>query len=371
MLQRKLRVLVVDDAVDYRRILCDFIDTMEDCELAGTSARGALALGKMTQTAVDLVLLDCEMPEMSGFETLRAIVRHHGSTSVILLSDGSTRSEDAEAIAKELGALGLLQKPVSPADGTELFSKIRALMQKAHIRRNLRGTATPVATRPAIAPAAIVPAPIVLAKPTRFPKPGRIDAVFIGVSTGGPEALMQLLPSLPVDLGVPVLIVQHMPPLFTASLAHDLDRRSALSVREALHGESIRPNVVLIAPGGRHMIVRSRPAVTRGQQELLIGLDDGPPENSCRPAVDVLFRSAAKHYAGRALAIVMTGMGSDGCEGMRALKQAGCLALTQSERTCVVYGMPLAVDEAGLSDEQVPLPLLAARITRAVMGERA
>jgi two-component system chemotaxis response regulator CheB len=326
----------------------------------------------MTQTSIDLVLLDCEMAEMTGLETLREIRRHHGSTNVIMLSDGSTRNENSEAMAKELGALGFLYKPASQGGNGELLTSIKSLMQKVHIHRNLRGTVLAAPKGEVIRTAAAAPAsPSLPVQAKGFPKASRIDVVLIGVSTGGPEALMQLIPSLPADLGVPVLIVQHMPPLFTASLARDLDRRSALSVKEAAQGEAIHPNVVLIAPGGRHMIVRARPDLVHGGQELLIGFDDGPPENSCRPAVDVLFRSAARHYAGRALAVVMTGMGSDGCEGIRALKHAGCLAITQSEKTCVVYGMPLAVDEAGLSDEQVPLPMLAARITRAVMGEHA
>lgn len=369
MQQQKLRVLVVDDAVDYRRILADFIEGLDDTELAGTSARGALALGKLAQTKVDLVLLDAEMPEMSGLDTLREIRRLH-TASVIMMSDGSTRNERPHLVAEGLDVLGFLEKPASLATGgADLLLRIRSLMQKMHLRRNLRGAepALVISAPPRIVEAP-KPSPVTL---PHVPKAGRIDVVLIGISTGGPEALMHLIPSLPADLGVPVLIVQHMPPLFTASLARDLDRRSPLTVREATQGEPILPNTVLIAPGGHHMIVRSRPDPARGGDELLIGFDDGPPENSCRPSVDVLFRSAAKHYAGHAMAIVMTGMGNDGLGGMRELKRTGCLSITQSEKTCVVYGMPLAVDEAGLSDEQVPLPMLASRILRAVKGERA
>jgi two-component system chemotaxis response regulator CheB len=197
------------------------------------------------------------------------------------------------------------------------------------------------------------------------PLPARIDVIGIGVSTGGPNALAELIPRLPEDLPVPVLLVQHMPPLFTASLAEQLANRSALKVREARDGEPILPGTVLIAPGGKHMVVRRRGDV-EGASMAIVGLNENPPENSCRPSVDVLYRSKAAQYDGNMLAVIMTGMGSDGCEGVRAMKRRGCHCITQSEATCVVYGMPLAVDEAGLSDEQVPLAQMAQRITTLV-----
>lgn len=176
---------------------------------------------------------------------------------------------------------------------------------------------------------------------------------------------------LPADLAAPVLIVQHMPPSFTASLAEYLAGKSQIAVREAVEGEPILAGAVLIAPGGRHMVVRARVDAATGQPERIVGSSDAPPENSCRPSVDVLFRSVATHYAGNILAVVMTGMGNDGCEGVRAMKRQGCLCLTQSEDSCVVYGMPMAVDEAGLSDRRVPLRLLASQIIRAVKGDPA
>ena len=197
------------------------------------------------------------------------------------------------------------------------------------------------------------------------PVPERIDVVGIGVSTGGPNALAELIPRLPADFPVPILLVQHMPPMFTASLAEHLDQKSQVSVREARDGEPVLPGGVYIAPGGRHMVVRRLP-----DGALIVGLNDNPPENSCRPSVDVLFRSLAAQFEGNLLAVVMTGMGSDGCEGVRAMKRRGCRVLTQSEASCIVYGMPLAVDEADLSDEQVPLDRLADRITRLARKNR-
>jgi two-component system chemotaxis response regulator CheB len=178
-----------------------------------------------------------------------------------------------------------------------------------------------------------------------------------------------MIPRLPADLPVPVLLVQHMPPLFTSSLAEQLNQRAALKVREARDGELILPGTVYIAPGGKHMVVRRR-VDSEGHSVPIVGLNENPPENSCRPSVDVLFRSLAAQYEGNMLAVIMTGMGSDGCEGVRVMKRRGCYCLTQSEASCVVYGMPLAVDEAGLSDERVPLAQLAHRITTLVRKSR-
>ncbi len=198
----------------------------------------------------------------------------------------------------------------------------------------------------------------------------RIDVVGIGISTGGPNALGELLPRLPADFPVPILLVQHMPPLFTASLAEYLDERSRVAVREARDGEPVLPGCVYLAPGGRHMVVRRLAGPDGEASSLVIGLNENPLENSCRPSVDVLFRSLAAHHDGNMLAVIMTGMGNDGCEGVRAMKRRGCLCLTQSEASCIVYGMPLAVDEAELSDEQVPLDQLADRITQLVRRNR-
>jgi two-component system chemotaxis response regulator CheB len=189
--------------------------------------------------------------------------------------------------------------------------------------------------------------------------------VVIGISTGGPNALKEVIPKLTASLNVPVLIVQHMPPLFTASLAESLGRKSVLTVREAQEGDVLRPNTVLIAPGGKHMVIRSDPNGVGGPG-FILALNENPPEQNCRPSVNVLFRSAATYFGGRVLAIVMTGMGEDGCEGVRAMKRQGCICLTQEESTCVVYGMPRAVDEAGLSDARVPLEQMAERIQQFV-----
>jgi len=194
----------------------------------------------------------------------------------------------------------------------------------------------------------------------------RIELLAIGVSTGGPNALARLIPLLPADLGVPLLIVQHMPAVMTASLAESLDKKSALYVHEAVDGEEVLPNVAYVASGGRHMTVISGRATGGSSGKKRIQLTSDPPVNSCRPSVDVLFRSLAKAYSGKVLAVIMTGMGSDGMNGVLALKQRNCYCMVQSEETCVFYGMPRAVVEAGLSDEKVPLQNMACRIIELV-----
>ena len=376
---QRLRVLIVDDTVVYRRILSEVIEAMDDAVLAGTAPHGRLALAKLEQQPADLVLLDVEMPEMNGLDTLKEIRRLYPATGVVMISGANLSSAETTMRCLELGALDFLRKPEgadAEAGRQELKDKLRPLLRHVRTRINLQqGTGSrgpqpapaPVHAGPA-APHHAVPPP---ARPGRMaPVPGRIDVVGIGVSTGGPNALAELIPRLPADFPVPILLVQHMPPLFTASLAEHLDHKSKVAVREARDGEPVLAGSVYLAPGGRHMVVRRLPDADGGPSGLIVGLNDNPLENSCRPSVDVLFRSIAAHYEGNMLAVVMTGMGSDGCEGVRAMKRRGCLCLTQSEASCIVYGMPLSVDEAGLSDEQVPLDRLADRITYLVRKNR-
>lgn len=372
MTGHRLKVLIVDDTVVYRRILSEVVEGMADAELVGTAPHGRLALAKLEQTPADLVLLDVEMPEMGGLETLKEIRRRYPNTSVVMISGTNMSSAEITLRCLEQGAIDFLRKPEGTDPGAnriELKDKLRPLMRHVQTRFNLqRGSLG--ALSPETAPqrqvaateAPIVTSPIV--KSMRFaPVPTRFDVVGIGVSTGGPNALAEVIPRLPADLPVPILLVQHMPPLFTASLADHLNQKSGLAVREAKDGEPILPGNVFIAPGGMHMVVRRYMDSGTGISVPVVGLNESLPENSCRPSVDVLFRSLASHYEGNMLAVIMTGMGSDGCEGVRAMKRKGCLCLSQTEASCVVYGMPLAVDEAGLSDEQVPLDRLADRIS--------
>lgn len=352
-----LNVLVVDDTIVYRKILSEVLESLEGVQLLGTASQGRLALARMEQTPADLVLLDVEMPEMDGLETLGHLRKRWPETDVVMVSGTNMSSAEITVQALEQGALDFIRKPEGSdpeASRQELRDKLRPLIRHIGTRRNMRAPVAPKAALPPPLPSPTLSRPML----------GRIEVVGIGVSTGGPNALAEVIPLLPADFPVPILVVQHMPPTFTASLAEHLDRRSHLRVCEAREGEPIQTGNVYIAPGGKHMVVR-RHETGNGRQRI-IGLNENPPENSCRPSVDVLFRSMAAQYDGGIAALVMTGMGNDGCEGVRTLKRRGCHCLTQSAETCVVYGMPMAVDEAGLSDEQIPLHFLAQRLVRLV-----
>ncbi len=386
MADQSLRVLVVDDTIVYRRILSSIIEELPGTELAATAPNGKIALAKMETAEVDLVLLDVEMPVLDGLKTLEVIRERFPEVGVIMISGSNTSAAGITIRALERGAIDFVPKPegTDPEESQrQLAQHIKRLVQLFQTRRALRTGRRIAVERPpaparapdrpvsvahahAHAPVPVpVPVPVPRAAPERYAgkRPTRIDIVVIGVSTGGPNALKALVPHLKADLNVPVLIVQHMPPLFTASLAESLGRKSVLSVREAQEGEAILPNTVLIAPGGKHMVIRQDPARADGH---VVALNENPPEHNCRPSVNVLFRSASTFFGGKILAVVMTGMGEDGCEGVRAMKRQGCICLTQEESTCVVYGMPRAVDEAGLSDGRVPIEQMAERIHQLV-----
>ncbi len=371
MTPHPLSVLVVDDTVVYRKILSEVAGAFPDVGPVVTAPQGRLALAKMEASPADLVLLDVEMPEMDGLETLMQLRKRWPETAVVMISGANAHNRETTVRALEMGAMDFLCKPDGndvEANRNNLRETLRPLLRHVQMRRNLQGNPMAPPQSPA-PPRHTVPIPTAKAPPapTARPhaRPNRFDVLVLGVSTGGPNALGEVIPGLPGNLGIPVFIVQHMPPGFTASLARHLNEKSALTVKEATEGEPVLPNTVYVAPGGRHMIVR-RFTHGSGETSLVVGLNDNPPENSCRPSVDVLFRSVAAQYEGNILSVVMTGMGSDGLEGVKALRRRGCFTLTQSEGTCVVYGMPMAVDEAGLSDESIPLPLLATRITHLI-----
>ncbi|MFH1139026.1 MAG: chemotaxis-specific protein-glutamate methyltransferase CheB [Pseudomonadota bacterium] len=370
-----LKILIFDESVVQRHLLSEIVSGLQDVEVVAVAATGKITLAKLSQIKVDLILFDVGLTLDNPIEIMKKIGNGFPDVGMVTLSAQDSASADLAIQTLEMGALDLLTKP-DPAAGAagraefknQLEPILRAFRGKKHVRlaKRLTEGVTPrsgTAARPP-EPAASQPAPRKTAVPARTTPPARVEdpwkkfeVVGVGVSTGGPNALAELIPLLPGDLGVPVLLVQHMPPTFTAALAASLDRKSALRVREGGEGMEILPNTVYIAPGGKHMVLQTGSAGPR------IELNTDPPVNSCRPAVDVLFESIAKVYKGPILAVIMTGMGNDGVEGVRRMKKGrGCYCLTQTEDTCVVYGMPRAVDEAGLSDEKAPLGQLAARI---------
>lgn len=361
-----LNVLIVDDTITYRSILTRVVEGIPNTKVAGTASNGKVALSKLSMSNIDLVLLDIEMPELDGLETLKIIHQNSPHIGVVMVSGMNRSSADVTIRALEMGALDFIPKP----DGDSLIESKEELHRKlSHVFKHFQmkrsalrspkpsAPLTPKAPLPAQGaslPSAASPVSSSSVSSTHF------DVLAIGISTGGPNALSELIPALPGDLGVPVLLVQHMPPIFTESLANSLNRKSKLDVKEAAHGEPVKPNTVYIAPGGKHM------AIARENNVIKIVINEDPPENSCRPAVDVLFRSISKVYGKNVLSVVMTGMGSDGALGVKALKQVGCYSLIQSEKTCVVYGMPKAVAEMKLADESVELNALADRITHLI-----
>ncbi len=354
-----VRVVVVDDSVVIRRVLSDILSTDPAIEVVATAGNGRIGLDKIRSTKPDIVTLDIEMPVMDGIETLTQLRKEFPNLPVLMFSTLTTRGGTATLDALALGATDYLTKPESFGGRDAAISAIRAeLLPKVKIlgrRRTFRaGTLAGTAPAPAARP--------VLRRP---PAVQRIDVVAVAVSTGGPKALQDVIPALPAGLPVPVVIVQHMPPVFTGLLAERLDRTSAVHVVEGATGTELRAGTVYIAPGGRHMLVEKR-----GTGPAHIVCNDDPPENSCKPAADPMFRSVAKAFGAHALGVVLTGMGNDGCHGAQALASAGCEILAQDESSSVVWGMPGAVVHAGLASAEVPLARVADEIVLRVAHQR-
>lgn len=350
------RVLVVDDASLFRRVISDALSEIPGVEVVGTASNGKLALARIAALQPDLITLDIEMPEMNGIEVLESMRKTGITTSVIVLSSRTVRGSEMTVRALESGAFDFITKPESgsPAENLagirdHLRPMILALERRREIRSILNGKAP-------LRAAMTVPVHTV-----RATIKSKSPIVLIGVSTGGPVALAELLPAFPAKIGAPVLIVQHMPPHFTNALAQRLQSKSAIAVKEAENGEIAQMDTVYLAPGGKQMKVSPGP-----QGEIVICISDDPPENACRPSVDYLFRSVALHFPGRSVAAILTGMGNDGTEGLRILKRGGSHTIAQDEASCVVFGMPKEAILAGVIDTVVPLNKIAKAIILAI-----
>jgi two-component system chemotaxis response regulator CheB len=387
-----IRVFVVDDALLVRRFVSEALSADPDIEVVGTASNGRAALAKLDALGPHLVTLDIEMPEMDGLETLSAIRAKHPRLPVIMFSTLTERGASQTLDALSRGASDYVTKPSHVGGVAESMERVRQDLVprvKALCAWVLDRSISPPATgRRSVA---AVPSP--LARPTRAStcggpsspwgplvrpgpalsagaavaarRPGPVDIVAVGVSTGGPSALVDLVPTLPADFPVPIVVVQHMPPVFTKLLAQRLDHTSALGVVEGAPGMAVEPGVVYLAPGGdHHMLVRREHGAVR------LHLISSPPEHSCRPAVDPLFRSVAETFGGAALAVVLTGMGSDGSLGVRALRDAGAHVIVQDEATSVVWGMPGVVARAGHADEILPLDAIGPALVRHAEARR-
>lgn len=355
-----IKVLVVDDSVVVRRLVTRVLEEDPAVEVVGAAANGRIALAKIAQLEPDVVTLDIEMPELDGLATLAELRPRWPRLPVIMFSTLTERGAEATLEALSLGASDYVTKPTGLHNAAEAMATVQAELvpriKALHGRRVLsRMPHSPAAAADAT-PAPAFPA----RKPPARPANARVDVVAIGVSTGGPNALAELLPALPAGFPVPVVIVQHMPPVFTRMLANRLDGRCAMRVIEAEGGELLMPGRVHIAAGGQHL------TLVRQSTSVVTVASDDPPENSCRPAVDVLFRSVAALYGPSVLSVVLTGMGQDGLRGAESIRVAGGQVLAQDEASSVVWGMPGFVARAGLADAVLPLDALAAEISRRV-----
>uniref|UniRef100_UPI003D7EC08F protein-glutamate methylesterase/protein-glutamine glutaminase n=1 Tax=Kineococcus sp. SYSU DK012 TaxID=3383133 RepID=UPI003D7EC08F len=355
-MRERIRVLVVDDSVVVRRIVTDVLASDPVIEVVGTAPNGKVALEKIQQLKPDAVTLDIEMPVMDGLQTIKEIRRVDRRLPVVMFSTLTERGATATLEALSSGASDYVTKPANVGSVSESMESVRAeLIPK--IKALVPGVAEPrsaVVARPAT--------PVALRARSGAARTPR--ALVVGSSTGGPEALSSVLAKLPAGLGVPVLVTQHMPPVFTRMYAQRLDKVSALTVVEAVDGQSVEAGTVYVAPGDFHMEV-----VRRGSA-LVVKLHQGPPENFCRPAVDVMVRSAVAAFGGELLALVLTGMGSDGKLGCKAVAEAGGQVVVQDEATSVVWGMPGAVAREGLADEVLPLSAIPDALLRRLGGAR-
>ncbi|HUA14142.1 MAG TPA: chemotaxis response regulator protein-glutamate methylesterase [Verrucomicrobiae bacterium] len=348
----KKRVLIVDDAVVVRKSLADAIARDPDLEVAATASNGRLALAKFPSAKPDIVLLDLEMPEMDGLETVRELRKIDARVPIIMFSTLTERGASITLEALSAGATDYVTKPsnsdggsTSQAVSSELIPKIRALCRLPEPGEGFSSAAPP--------PSRPLPVPSPRTRPA-----APVHIVAIGVSTGGPDALAHVVPSLPAELPVPIVIAQHMPPIFTGLLAARLSAKGNLPVRECVPGEPVQPGCAFLAPGDFHMVLEKEGGRT------CLRTNRKEKENFCRPSVDVLFRSVARVYGPRALAVVLTGMGQDGLKGCEALHQAGARICVQDEASSVVWGMPGYVARAGLADKILPLGQIAAEIVR-------
>ncbi|HZP07055.1 MAG TPA: chemotaxis response regulator protein-glutamate methylesterase [Terracidiphilus sp.] len=346
----RIRVLVVDDSVVIRRLVTHALGQDPIIEIVGSASNGSIALQRIPQLNPDVLTLDIEMPELDGIATLRQVRRDYPHVRVIMFSTLTERGAEITLEALRCGA----DDYVTKASNEGSLDRSMARLQEELLPKIKQFFHVPAQNRAGTQPAPPRATPMTI----RSVAASRPKAVVIGVSTGGPNALGAILPSIPAEFPLPILLVQHMPPLFTRLLAERLDSTCSLDVVEASQGETVAAGKILIAPGDFHMKV----AGNGGGVHVL--LDQSPPQNSCRPAVDALFSSIGEVYGGAVIAVILTGMGQDGLHGAQILRAKGASVLAQDEASSVVWGMPGAVVNAGLADCVLPLDQIVPEILR-------
>ena len=363
-----IRVMVCDDSSMMRRLLVSTLNNVDDMSVVSEAVHGQDALEKLPRCKPDLVIMDIGMPVMDGIEAVREIRKVDRKIPVIVFSALTQDGAEATLDAMSAGANDVATKPIEAGNianavsqlKKELLPKIYRLISPNGRIPNAAGTKLGSFAGKRDTHGVSIDSSTMAPSPPRLLNPGPIDAVGIGVSTGGPKALATLVSKLPTDLRVPIFIVQHMPASFTALLAERLSAERGHSVVEATEDQVIRPGQIVIAPGGYHT------TVIRRNDEIITKLNLDPPIHSCRPAVDPLFRSLAKTFGSGSLGVILTGMGVDGTEGARALKEAGCMVVVQDKETSVVWGMPGNVVQQGLADKVLPIDRIALEIDRVV-----
>jgi len=349
-------ILIVDDSLIFRKIVQKCLDGEDDIKVVGSVRNGVKAIEFIKKERPDLVTLDIEMPEMNGIQTLSAVQEinaandHADPIGVIMLSAFTKKGADITIKALEAGAFDFITKPEGNDQQRnfstlrrQLLAKIRYFTSRRIASQNKQ--CPPVMPRPE----EVIPEKIEIKEPISRITHTKYKAIMIGVSTGGPRALMSVIPELCQRTNIPIMIVQHMPPKFTESLAESLNAKARFQVVEAYNNQTIQNEHVYIAPGGRHMLVKKKGA------DIFIQTNEEPPVQGCRPSVDVLFESASHIYGGDAIAVILTGMGTDGTDGLSYLKQRGVYVIAQDEASSVVWGMPGSAVRAGLVNDVQPL----------------
>lgn len=369
-----LRVMVVDDSVVIRGLISRWIEAEPDMVVAGSLRTGLDAVNQVERIAPDVAILDIEMPDLDGISALPKLLQKRPNLIVIMASTLTRRNAEISLKALSLGASDYVPKPESTREAGAAETFRRDLLERIrHLgvrRRRISGAASPPLSPVLDRERELTPKPVAAgsASPLALRPfgPQLPRALLIGSSTGGPQALMTLIAEIgPVIDRVPVLITQHMPPTFTTILAEHLARSSRRPAREGVNGELVLPGRIYLAPGGRHM------RVVRHGADTVIALDDGPPVNFCKPAVDPLFMSAIDLWQGALLAVILTGMGSDGTRGGKQIIAAGGSVIAQDEASSVVWGMPGSAAHAGICSAVLPLNQIGSKLVRLFSGDRS
>ena len=345
MNQSPIRVLIVDDSAVIRGLLARALEMDPDITVSGTAMHGELALTWMRKQPVDLVILDVEMPVMDGLTTLKHIQREFPSVPVIMASSLTFEGAETTIEALSLGAVGCIAKPVAKSVSESVNQLLKELIPQ------VKAVVHPQKPKPSSRSGS--PPPRKLSQPAAQPK-----ILVIGASTGGPQALREVLCGLPTDFPLPILIVQHMPPMFTPMLAKHLSKDTGRPCREASEGVRIQANHTYVAPGDYHM------RVDKKNDRMVLTLNQNEPEHYCRPSVNPMFHSAAEWYGKSVVGVMLTGMGADGIEGTHTLVERQGFMIAQDEESSVVWGMPAAVVSNDLADRVLSLNLIASQILR-------